>query len=165
MVVIDTADVVARANDYKEYLSARGLSWRKFAEKLLGLTEDKLSAVLSANQNRPWEQLTPKVKLIYARMDCWMNTRHLGLLIKLIKRLPCTILNPKLINCNTFKTAPNHCTDQKTHCQLRKFLFFHVHFLTINQVGAVQLGAIKRRQSVEFPARARSKSRKKMKQY
>ena len=136
--VIDTADVAARVKEYKEYLLDLGLSWRQCVNLLVGLTEDQLSAVLSSTQNRPWKQLTPPVQQIYARMDCWMNTRHLGLLIKLI-RLPCTILHPKLINV-----------------------------LTINQVGAVQLGTKKRMQqrksaTVVVPARARSKSRTKIK--
>ena len=136
--VIDTAEVAARVKEYEEYLVDRGMSWPQCVNLLVGLTEDQLSAVLSSTQNRPWKKLTPPVQQIYARMDCWMNTRHLGLLIKLI-RLPCTILHPKLINV-----------------------------LTINQVGAEQLGTKKRMQprksaTVVVPARARSKSRTKIK--
>ena len=45
----------------------------------------------------------------------------------LVGKLPAQ-KQPKIVfrkHYNTFKTSPNHCTDQK-HCQLRKFLFFHV---------------------------------------
>ena len=73
VAVIDTADVAARVKNYKEHLLQLGLSWRQFAKKLLGLTEDQLSVLLYSSPIRTWEQLTSPEQKIYGRMDSWMK--------------------------------------------------------------------------------------------
>ena len=73
VAVIDTADVAARVKNYKEHLLQLGLSWRQFAKKLFGLTEEQLSVLLYSSPIRTWEQLTSPEQKIYGRMDSWMK--------------------------------------------------------------------------------------------
>ena len=75
---IDTADLAARV---RNYLQANSINWGCFSKLVLGMTQGRLSVLLSSHQVRPWEQLTTRARSIYARMDFWMKNRHLGLRI------------------------------------------------------------------------------------
>ena len=75
---IDTVDLSARV---RNYLQANSINWGRFSKLVLGMTQGRLSVLLSSHQVRPWEQLTTRARSIYARMDFWMKNRHLGLRI------------------------------------------------------------------------------------
>ena len=75
---IDTGDLSACV---RNYLQANSINWGRFSKLVLGMTQSRLSVLLSSRRVRPWEQLTTRARSIYARMDFWMKNRHLGLRI------------------------------------------------------------------------------------
>ena len=67
---LDTAAVAQRV---RYYLKANQIQWTRFGALVLGVSQGRLSILLG--KPKPWQQLAPRVRALYQRMQLWMDTK------------------------------------------------------------------------------------------
>ena len=67
---LDTAELAARV---RHYLKFNQIQSARFGSLVLGVSQGRLSTLLG--HPRPWDQLGPRVRALYARLHLWMDTR------------------------------------------------------------------------------------------
>ena len=67
---LDTAAVAQRV---RHYLKANQIQWTRFGALVLGVSQGRLSTLLG--KPKPWQQLAPRVRALYQRMQLWMDTK------------------------------------------------------------------------------------------
>ena len=67
---LDTAAVAQRV---RHYLKANQIQWTRFGTLVLGVSQGRLSILLG--KPKPWNQLAPRVRALYQRMQLWMDTK------------------------------------------------------------------------------------------
>ena len=67
---LDTAAVAQRV---RHYLKANQIQWTRFGALVLGVSQGRLSILLG--KPKPWQQLAPRVRALYQRMQLWMDTK------------------------------------------------------------------------------------------
>eukprot|EP00092_Neocalanus_flemingeri_P034716 GFUD01037777.1.p1 GENE.GFUD01037777.1~~GFUD01037777.1.p1 ORF type:complete len:228 (+),score=68.17 GFUD01037777.1:96-779(+) len=66
-------DTTSLSTQVRHYLKANQIHWSKFSTLVLGVTQSRLSTLLS--RPRPWHLLSRRVQGLYQRMKLWMDTR------------------------------------------------------------------------------------------
>ena len=66
-------DPVSLSHSVKYYLTYNQIRWEKFATLVLGISQPRLSTLLS--KPKPWHVLSKRVQALYERMQLWMDTR------------------------------------------------------------------------------------------
>ena len=71
--IMNVIDPVSLSNRVKYYLTYNQIKWDKFATLVLGISQSRLSTLLS--KPKPWHLMSKRVQALYERMQLWMDTR------------------------------------------------------------------------------------------